>query len=139
MWTFTIPAGPGNGAVTISPADLTSAEAGLLYSAVNDTGITHTEDQIAPGHCPLCRNAVALLATLRLRFIDPDSGSEYSLTLEAADELVSQTMPHELRAMIGDTILDAAEPTAPNRAARRAKPAAKKTAAVKKPPTKRAR
>lgn len=125
MWTFTIPGQP-----PVSPADLNSGEVALAY-AIASSLVAHTEDEIGPSHCPLCRNAIAIVALMRVPF--GDDGDR--LDLDTASALVRLTPPHELRAMIGNTLTDE-KPTPPaaNRQQRRARPA-KKVAkkAVKKP------
>lgn len=114
MWTFTIPGQP-----SLISTTMTSGELGLAYSMVAGA-VPHTEDEISPNHCPLCRNAIAIIATMRVPVGDG------TFPLEAASQLVCATPVHELKAMIGDTLTDE-PPATSNRAARRAaaKPAKK--------------
>lgn len=127
MWTFTIPGQP-----PLSPADLNSGELGLIYSLVVEA-VPHTEDDISPNHCPICRNAIAVAATMRTLPKD-----DYTLALIAASQVVGETPAYELKTMIGDTLADE-KLAGPNRAERRAKPAPVKRPAKKARAKKRAR
>lgn len=92
-WTFTIPvptlnAGGGDGTtISIAQDDLTAGEWAAIYELAA-TALPHAERDVSPLHCPLCRNAIAVIA---LSWRGPlDMATASALVRDAArDELVS--------------------------------------------------
>lgn len=64
VWNLTLPVDGDNDPISISSADMSAGEWSAIYELAANA-LPHAELDVSPLHCPLCRNAIAVVALTR--------------------------------------------------------------------------